>query len=157
MTTSCKAWWRNCATVVDSEIAAIDKMEDDIAPLSPNVSRIRELISSLELCHHKAERWVSNIIEAIATGETTKGLGTRPPGQLHPAEGIWQNACAALSAWCAGCPSTVDRDIVELMGRPTPEKRWLAASLDKTMRLQLNPPAEMRAASALAGPAWIKR
>ncbi len=81
-------------------------MEDEIAPIAPSVSRIRELISSLELCHHKADRWVNNIIQAIGAGETQKGLGTRSPGQEHPAEKVWQNACAALSAWCAGCPST---------------------------------------------------
>jgi hypothetical protein len=44
-----------------------------------------------------------------------------------------------------------------LLGEPTEAKKWLAASLDKTMRLQLSPPAELRAISALAGPEWIKQ
>jgi len=330
LTTSCRLWWRNCALHADSEIMAIDGMEDRIAPLGANVSKVRELISSLELCHHKADRWVYNIVEAIGAGETTKGLGTRSPGQQHPTETVWQNACAALSAWCAGCPSTkvdlsidtipasrllaclgersplkewqvqrviekirsvihwprscddpaaqyvwillsageyefgyldrcpehykehedfwlttvrtiihdtengdeadlslalaidmlwpchwrfvenlrivleaiggrlnpekpfaacgrnmsllpirrgmeivsntlrvfcgdpgsdqeVDRDLLVLIGKPTETKRWLAASLDKTVRLQLSPPAELRAMSALAGPEWIKQ
>jgi hypothetical protein len=330
MTTSCRLWWRNCALHADSEIMAIDEMEDHLAPVGANVSKIRELISSLELCHHKADRWVYNIIEAIGAGETAKGLGTRSPGQQHASETVWQNACAALSAWRAGCPSTqadlpidtvrasrllaslgersplkewqvqrvierirsvihwprslddpaaqyvwillsageyesaylnqcpehykehedfwrttvrtiihdtengdeadlslalaidmlwpchwrfienlrivldaiggklnskkpfaacgrnmtllptrqrmemvsntlrvfhgdpesdqeVDRDLLVLLGKPTEEKKWLAASLDKTMRLQLNPPAELRAMSALAGPEWIKQ
>ena len=104
MTTSCRLWWRNCALHTDAEIIAIDAMEDRIAPLGSDVSKIRDLISSLELCHHKADRWVYNIIGAIAVGETRKGLGTRSPGRQHPSEVIWQNACAALSAWCAGCP-----------------------------------------------------
>ena len=77
MAASCRSWWRNCALEADSEISAIDGLEDQIAPLAVNVSKIRELISSLELCHHKAERWVNNIIEAIGEGETAKGLGTR--------------------------------------------------------------------------------
>jgi len=330
MTTSFRSWWRNCALEADSEIMAIDAMENHIAPIGRNVSKIRELISSLEMCHHKADRWVYNIIEAIGAGETTKGLGTRSPGQQHPSETVWQNACAALSAWCAGCPSTkvdlpidtipasrllaclgersplkewevqrviekirsviywrpscddpaaqyvwlllsageyefaylnqcpehykehedfwrttvrtiirdtengdeanlslalaidmlwpchwrfvenlrivleaiggrlnpekpfaacgrnmsllpirrgmeivsntlrvfcgdpgsdqeVDRDLLVLIGKPTETKRWLAASLDKTVRLQLSPPAELRAMSALAGPEWIKQ
>lgn len=106
MTTSCRSWWRNCALEADSEILAIDMMEDHIAPIAANVSKIRELISSLELCHHKAERWVGNIIEAIGAGDTKKGLGTRLPGQEHPTEIVWQNVCAALSAWVAGCPGT---------------------------------------------------
>lgn len=328
--TTCRSWWRNCALEADSEILNIDRMEDDIAPIGTNVSRIRELISGLELCHHKADRWVHNIIEAIGTGKTKKGLGTRSPGRHHPAEKSWQNACAALSAWCAGrsgakvdlsidtvpasrllaclgersplkewqvqrviekirtaihwpqscgdpaaqyvwilfsggeyesiyrsrCPEhysehadfwlrtvrtivhdtengseaelslglaidmlwpchwkfvdnlqivleaiggrlhpeepfaacgrnitllpirdrmeivsntlkvfcndpqvnrNVDKEMLALLGEPTPVKRWLAASLDKTIRLQLNPPAGLRALSALTGPDWIKR
>ena len=79
-------------------------MEDAIAPIPPNVSKIRELISTLELCHHKADRWVYNIIEAIGVGQTEKGLGTRSPGRRHPAEQVWQDACAVLSAWYEGSP-----------------------------------------------------
>jgi hypothetical protein len=87
-------------------------MEDDIAPVPDNVRGVRELISSLELCHHKAPRWIDNIIEAIGAGETSKGLGTRSPGQRHPAERVWESACAALSAWVAGCPAaSVDETI----------------------------------------------
>ncbi len=104
MTTSCHTWWRNCAMEADPEILAIDQLEDEIAPIAPEISKIRELISSLELCHHKADRWVRNIVEAIAAGQTIKGLGTRSPGQQHPTETVWQNACAALAAWVAGCP-----------------------------------------------------
>jgi hypothetical protein len=88
----------------DSEILTIDELEDQIPPLGAEITKIRELISSLELCHHKAERWVSNIVEAIGKGETTKGLGTRSLGQRHPTEQVWQDACTALSAWVAGCP-----------------------------------------------------
>jgi hypothetical protein len=51
----------------------------------------------------------------------------------------------------------VDRDLVVLLGNPTEVKKWLAASLDKTIRLQLSPAAELRAMSALAGPEWIKQ
>ena len=54
MTASYRSWWRNRAQQADSEILDIDRMEDGVAPIGPNVSRIRELISSLELCHHKA-------------------------------------------------------------------------------------------------------
>jgi hypothetical protein len=133
MTTPCRSWWRNCALHADSEIIAIDGMEDQIAPLGANVSKIRELISSLELCHHKADRWVYNIIEAIGAGETTKGLGTRSLGRQHPSEIVWQNACTALSSWCAGCSSTkVDLPIDNIpasrlfacLGKRSPLKEW---------------------------------
>jgi hypothetical protein len=122
MTTACRAWWRNCAINTDDEMQDIDRMEDNIAPLSPAVSSIRELISSFEICHHKAERWVHNIIEAIGTGETHKGLGTRPPGQLHPVEKIWQNVCASLSSWCSGHPG----EMVDLYIGSVPSSRVLA-------------------------------
>jgi len=133
MTTSCRILWRNCALKADSEILAIDRMEDHIAPIDPNAAKVRELISSLELCHHKADRWVYNIIEAIGAGETRKGLGTRSPGQQHPSETVWQNACAALTAWCAGCPSmkinlsieTVPASrLVACLGVRSPLKEW---------------------------------
>jgi len=104
--TSLRAIWKNCALKADSEIQKIDEMEDRIAPIDPKVYKIRELIATLELCHHKADRWVANIIKAIGTGETQKGLGTRSTDQKHPVEKLWQNACAALQAWCAGCPRT---------------------------------------------------
>ena len=49
MTMSCRLWWRNCSLHSDSEIMAIDRMEDRIAPIGASVAKIRELISSLEL------------------------------------------------------------------------------------------------------------
>ena len=49
-----------------------------------------------------------------------------------------------------------DKDLLSLLGEPTEVKRWLAASLDKTIRLQLHPPSDLRAVSSLSGPDWIK-
>jgi hypothetical protein len=112
---------------------AIDEIEDRIAPIPAEIVRIRELISSLELCHHKAERWVDNTIEAIGTGVTAKGLGTRAPGHQSPAEDVWQSVCAALSAWCAERPATlVNRTVdtvpahrlLESLGERSPLKEW---------------------------------
>jgi hypothetical protein len=64
-----------------------------------------------------------------------------------------------LKAFCGDTESNreVDRDLLALLGEPTEAKRWLAASLGKTIRLQLSPPAKLRAMSALAGPDWIKQ
>jgi hypothetical protein len=144
-----RPWWRNCALAADAEITAIDRMEDQIAPLAQEVSQIRELISSLELCHHKAERWVHNIIAAIGAGETAKGLGTRSPGQRHSAETVWQNACAALSAWCAGCPSAkVDLSIdtvpasqlLACLGERSPLKEWQVGRVIKKIRSAIDWP-----------------
>lgn len=133
MSKSCRNWWQNCALEVDAEILAIDAMEDNIAPIGDNIPRIRTLISTLELCHHKADRWILNIIEAIGKGDTQKGLGTRNMDQIHPAEKVWQHACAALTTWCAGCPANaVDVSIDTIpasqilagLGERSPLKEW---------------------------------
>lgn len=129
----CRDWWRNCAIHPDDEIEAIDRLEDTLCPLPDSAARIRALISCLELCHHKAERWIDNLIEAIRAGETGKGLGTRPPAQHHSVEDVWQNACASLSAWCAGCParsllgsigSVSVSQALAALGERTPLKEW---------------------------------
>jgi hypothetical protein len=147
MTTSCRTWWGNCALQADAEILAIDEMEDRIAPLDGNASSIRGLISALELCHHKADRWVDNILAAIGAGETTKGLGTRSPGRRHPSETAWQNACAALSAWCAGCPAAViDLPIGTMpasallagLGERSPLKEWQVQRVTAKIRSVVN-------------------
>jgi hypothetical protein len=106
VTAPLRSWWRSCAIEPDPEILAIDRVEDELAPIPEGARAVRELILGLELCHHKADRWVHNIIEAIGAGTTEKGLGTRASDQpAHPAEKVWQDACAALSAWSAGCPA----------------------------------------------------
>jgi hypothetical protein len=64
-----------------------------------------------------------------------------------------------LKIFC-GSPGTnkeIDKDLLALLGNPTEEKKWLAASLDKTIRLQLNPPDQLRAISALTGPDWLEQ
>ena len=147
-------WWNNCPIDTDSEILTIDRMEDHIAPIDPNVAKIRELIGTLEMCHHKAEKWVNNILEAIATGETSKGLGTRTSGQTHPTEVVSKNACAALSAWVAGCPSTsVDLTtigtipasrILACLGERSPLKEWQVQRVIEKIRSWTDTPWSMR-------------
>ncbi len=100
-----RPWWENCASEPDEEILAIDALEGSIAPLDDRTARIRRLITSLELCHHKAERHVEVIIEAIGSGSTSKGPGRRPLGQRHPVEKVWEHCVTVLSAWRAGCPA----------------------------------------------------
>jgi len=105
-------------------------MEDALGPLDPALSRVRGLISSLELCHHKAGRWLENILEAIATGDSTKGLGNREPGQLHPAEEVWEQAALVLSAWSEGRPVAGSvgplpvSALLAPLGERTRLKRW---------------------------------
>jgi hypothetical protein len=137
-------------------------MEDRIAPIGASLSNIRELIASLELCHHKAERWVYNAIRAIGSGESRKGLGTRPPGQHHAAETVWQNACAALAAWCAGRPSAkVDLSIgtlpaaqlLECLGERSPLKEWQVQRVIDKIRSSIHWPRPLHDPTAQY--AWI--
>jgi len=62
-----------------------------------------------------------------------------------------------LRAFWRGVPAeeAAGGQILASLGEPTDVKRWLAASLDKTIRLQLDPPIQMQQATALAGPDWI--
>ena len=150
---SCRECWANCGVAADEEIRAIDRLEDALSPLPDNVARIRKLISTLELCHHKAERWVMNIIEAIADGDTSRGLGTRPSGALHPAERDWIDACTALSAWCAGQPAaSVDITIggrpasglLSKLGQRSPLKEWQVQRVIARIRELIGWPRSMR-------------
>ena len=143
MTAAIRTGWRNCALSTDPEMERIDRMEDALPPPPPGAVKIRELITGLELCHHKAARWIDNLLAAIASGDTSKGLGTRAPEQFHPAESIWQNACAALMAWCAGTPvSSLDMNIgtypaSELLaglGPRSPLKEWQAQRIIDKIR-----------------------
>jgi hypothetical protein len=129
-----RGWWNNCLVPDgDEEIAAIDALEDAIAPLDEDTKHIRGLIGRFEACHHKAARWAELIVEAIGSGRTTKGMGTRPPGKREPIEDVWQNCVAALSAWCAGCPAgkvgldlggIPASELVGGIGERTPLKEW---------------------------------
>lgn len=112
----------------------LDEMEDSLAPLDEDTVKTRRLISSLELCHHKAERWVELIIEAIGKGHASKGpVGTRPRGTRHPIENEWQSVCNALTEWCAGDEARLARvriaemtgnQLASLLGPRTPLKVW---------------------------------
>ncbi|MBN2476095.1 MAG: hypothetical protein JXB62_15900 [Pirellulales bacterium] len=149
MAPSCRSWWVNCAGESDEEIARIDAMEDRITPVPPGVSSVRQLISTLELCHHKSQRWVANILEAIAAGQTNKGLGTRSAGRGHSAERVWQNACAALSAWCAGRPAGSLEPLIDTVpasemlarvGTRSPLKQWQVQRVADKIRSQIHWP-----------------
>ncbi len=136
---------------------AIDGMEDQLGTLSPEVTKTRELISSLEICHHKAERWVDNIVRAIGAGETEKGLGTRSPEATHPVEEVWTQAVAALTAWCAGCPSSgLDLTVGDLpasrllagLGERSPLKEWQVQRVVDKIRSNIRWPQSMQDPSA---------
>ena len=77
---------------------------------------------------------------------------------LVPIRREMETVCNTLKVFCgdSGRSRATDADLLTLLGPPTAVKKWLAASLDKTLRLQMNPPADIRAVSALTGPDWIR-
>jgi len=103
--------------------------------------RIQGLINDLELCHHKAERRVNLIVQAIGEGRTSKGYQAREPERKHSATRMWQNAIDILSAWVTGDTSTVaaldvgrhsGKELAALLGEPTAVKKWqVQRAIDK--------------------------
>ena len=126
MAASCRSWWRNCALEADSEILEIDRLEDRITPVSPETSRIRELISSLELCHHKAARWVENIVTSIGAGATEKGLGTRSSAGRSATERMWLDAGLEI-----GFPVVVSAPLVRSSYHSDEQSAYLAERLGR--------------------------
>jgi hypothetical protein len=71
--------------------------------------KVRRLIADLKLCHHKAQRHVELIVQAIGEGQTTKGYLGREKEKLHPATWMWQNAVLVLEAWLSGNTAGMDK------------------------------------------------
>lgn len=76
---------------------------------------------------------------------------------LSPIRRRMEIIAATLRAFCgdSGAARQAERQALARLGEPTDTRRWLAASLEKTIRLQLDPPDEVRALSGLPGPAWL--
>lgn len=114
-------------------------MEDELGPLDPGVVRVRGLIGTLELCHHKAARWIDNIVVAIAAGDTDKGLGTRPSGRPHEVEERWQDVADELWTWChaAFAPAS---PLLGPLGERTPLKVWQVERVAEKIRASIGWP-----------------
>ncbi len=99
------------------------------------------------MCHHKAERWVDLIIEAIASGRTTKGPGTRHSGTPHPAVVVWQDCVRTLSSWCNGMPVADDvqvggisaAEFASILGERTALKIWQVQRVVEKIRSYAEP------------------
>lgn len=127
---SMSRWWQNAGA--DPETAEIDRsvagQRMDTASL-----HIRNLIGQFESCHHKAERRLELLIDAIGAGATDKQPGRRSSPGPHPAEQAWQAACDILRAWQADEPQRVAGthvgsisagDLLKGLGEKTRLKAW---------------------------------
>lgn len=98
-----------------------------------DIQQIARLIDNLELCHHKAERHVELILQAIAQGSTTKGYQARETASSHPATAMWRNAITVLGEWLVGAtapPASLDvgghtgSELAHAIGALTELKAW---------------------------------
>ena len=126
---SVRPCWRNCETVADSEILHIDKMEDSIAPLDDDTTKIRQLISGFELCYHEADKEAEYIAKAIGSGRCPPRSDERPPQRKKELE----NSRQILSSWCENpSVSGIELDVggisadelLSFIGPPSPLKLW---------------------------------
>jgi hypothetical protein len=123
--------WQNCFLPddKDEELAAIDAMEDSLAPLDDETVRIRWLITRFESCYHEADKEAELIVKAIGSGQPPEESGERPPRRKQEL----QNARDILSAWCedrlnevrdrAVGPISAD-ELVSFIGDRTTLKIW---------------------------------
>lgn len=142
--------WQNCfiphdeRAIKDEELAAIDAMEDSIAPLDDDAVRIRKLITCFESCYHEADRQAELIIKAIGSGRPPAESSGRPPGRKRDL----QNCRDILSAWCEDAFDKVrDRDVggisaerlAGFIGDRTPLKTWQVRRIIDKVTFALDP------------------
>lgn len=98
-------------------------------------------IDMLWPCHWRFEANLQIVLDAI-DGELRPKAPFTACGrdiEMTPLRGRVEQTCPRL----------------QKIGEPGSARRWLAASLDKTLRLQLSPPEDARAISALRTPDWL--
>lgn len=126
---ACRPCWQNCGVEADEEILAIDAMEDAIAPLDEDTTKIRQRITGFEACYHEAGKEAELIVRAIGAGRCPKQSSERPPERKKELE----NCHHVLSRWCEDTSVTgmnVDvggvsaEQLLGFIGEPTALKIW---------------------------------
>jgi len=140
----CRSWWQNSVEEADEEILAIDKMEEAIEPLDEETTKIRGLITGMEMCYHEADIEAERIIKAIGSGRYPPESNERPPQRKREL----QNSLDILLAWCegdsAGCPALdvggiwAD-ELVPCLGKRTTLKIWQVQRVIDKLRQALDP------------------
>ena len=144
MNNPCRPCWQNCGVEADAEMIEIDAMEDAIAPLDEQTTRIRELITRYEACYHEADKEAELIIGAIGSGQCPKESNERPPQRKKELEDCYQ----ILSRWCE---DTAVKDIdlklgdisaeklLNYIGQASPLKVWQVERIVDKVRAALEP------------------
>ncbi|MGB2808418.1 MAG: hypothetical protein WBC22_11790, partial [Sedimentisphaerales bacterium] len=125
----CGPWWRNCVEEADEEILAIDKMVEAIEPLDEETTKIRGLITGMEMCYHEADIEAERIIKAIGAGRYPPESNERPPQRKKELEDCYR----ILSRWCEDTTvKDIDSDVggisgeklLSFIGEASPLKVW---------------------------------
>jgi len=144
MNNPCRPCWQNCGVEADAEMLEIDAMEDAIAPLDEQTTRIRELITRYEMCYHEADKEAELIIGAIGSGQCPEESNERPPQRKKELEDCYQ----ILSRWCE---DTAVKDIdlklgdisakklLSYIGKVSPLKVWQVERIVDKVRAALEP------------------
>ena len=139
-----RPWWQNCSGTDDEEVAAIDAMEDALAPWDEHTTQIRRLITLFEACYHEADQEAEFIAAAIGAGYCPERSNERPPQRQKELE----SARDILSMWCRNPTiKRMDRDLggipaLELwsfLAEPNPLKVWRVERLVDRVSHALDP------------------
>jgi hypothetical protein len=140
---SLRPWWRNGAEEADEEIVAIDKMVEAIA-LDEETTKIRGLITGMEMCYHEADKEAECIIKAIGSGQCPKESNERPPQRKKELE----NCRQILSRWCEDTAGKVinlelggvsAEKLLSFIGEASPLKVWQVERIVDKVTAALNP------------------
>ena len=135
--------WRNvygggdkCVTAAHSDprIRELLDFEFAIGPLPDDALAIRERIVGVEGCHERLVRNIEDLIRMIGAMQPSHIAYC---GSVNPelVEAV-RPTLAAAAAWAEGRTEEAG-EWAEVLGEPTPEKRWLVACLCKTVATQL--------------------
>ena len=144
MSNSFRAYCQACGVEADAEMLEIDAMEDSIASLDEQTTRIRELITRYEACYHEADKEAELIIGAIGSGQCPKESNERPPQRKKELEDCYQ----ILSRWCEDT-TVKDTDLklgdicaeklLSYIGQASPLKVWQVERIVDKVRSALEP------------------
>ena len=141
---ACRECWQNCGVQADAEMLDIDKMEDSIAPLDEQATRIRELITRFESCYHEADRQAEFITGAIGSGRCPAESNERPPERKKELE----NCRLILSRWCQDpairgmnldVGGIAADELLSFIGQASPFKIWQVQRIVDKVTSALDP------------------
>ena len=153
--------WRNLGQFSDAEIVEINRIEKELGNIDENFTKIRELITRLEMCHHKSKRHVDLIIQAIGTEKPHRFPSKECYDTLSADQERWKAIGEILGAWLEKIPEdeaiqkfpdyTDDiYDFYNRLGDHNELKNWQVEHLKKRVHGHVYEDVEYRYLSGIA-------